>query len=448
MATGGGAVRTAADFFGSTDAEDKFKTVAFRALHDQKMEEELSQTKEESAILKCEKAVLEKQVADLKSSLEVNIEDRERVLTFKSKRIEELHGRVKDLEAINASLLETINGGKILVPPPGVGEEVTSEQVRAARMSLLNAGKPLFHALDTCKELEYKRLYDEKRVQSESLQSEMIRDAALVKEARVFQTQKHEFEARLATLESMLAAEIADKDDVTHRMERKLLFENERLRKEKEVELLACQQSMEKQMRKQLDVTTQRTVEENERVQIELRFQSSQLERLVKRMDQMTADNRRLQQEKELFEDMNASLSKKLKFYEQLFTKMQHREEQQQQQQQSNYDTMDEPQSPRRCNSVPHKPPLPSLTLPPTSPRTKPSSTSPRSYFGDDSNLYSRQKLEQEESIEPQTLDHATDMLERHLIGRDFTRKQLVAAVQYHHEVVQQQKVSSLELGI
>lgn len=388
MATpaGGAAVWTAADFFGANDpdgAADKFKTVAFRALHDQKIEVELVQTKQENDRLRNETAALEKQVAELRSSLEVNIEDRERVLAFKSKRIEELHGRVRDLEAINAALLETINGGRAPALPPGVGEEVTGEQTRAARMSLLNAGKPLFHALGTCKEQEFKRLYDEKRAQSDSLVAQMARDAALVEEARVFQTQKRDFESRMAQLESMLASEIAD-EEVMHRMERKLLFENEWMRKEKEAELLACQQSMEKHMLKQLDVTTQRTVEENERVQIELRFQSSQLEKLIKRMDQLAAENRQLQQEKGLFEDMNETLSKKLKFYEQLFTKMQQREEHQQSSNSNQTGMTGESLSPRACRGVPHKPPLPSLTLPTPSPKTVGDSGSPKSYFDGD----------------------------------------------------------------
>lgn len=443
MAAGGAAVRTAADFFGASDpdgAADKFKTVAFRALHDQKIEEELTQTKQENAQLRNASAALEKQVAELRSSLEVNIEDRERVLAFKSKRIEELHGRVRDLEAINASLIETINGGRPSALPPGVGEEATGEQTRAARMSLLNAGKPLYHALDTCKELEFRRLYDDKRAQSESLLAQMARDAELVEEARVFQTQKRDYESRTQQLESMLAAEIAAKEDMMHRMERKLLVENERMRKEKEAELLASQQSMEKHMRKQLDATTQRTVEENERVQIELRFQSTHLEKLLKRMDQLASENRQLHQEKGLFEDMNASLSKKLKFYEQLFAKMQQREEQQQRSNSNQIGATDEQLSPRACRGVTHKPPLPSLTLPTPSPRTLGNSGSPKSCFGGDSVVYGERRGGQEEQG-PASLDQVTDMLEKHLLGREFTRKQLAATLEYHHELFQQHKV-------
>lgn len=439
---------SATDFFGKTDVGgvEKFKTVAFRALHEQKLEEELQQTKLENERLKDANARVTRDLQELQASFEANIDDRERVLAFKSKRIEELHSKLREYEAINASLLQTINGSgtadggdagstsRTATSTPSAEPET---ETRARMMTLINAGRPLFHALDTCKEQEYKQLYEEAQRQCAQLIQTALENEAVVRETRLAQFNKQESDAQIKELQTQLAAMALEKDELGHHLERKLILENDRLRREKEAELQAFHDAMRTQMRMQLDVTTQRTVEENERVQLELRYQSSQLEKMIKQIDELRAENKRSKHEMHVFEEMNTGLSKKLKFYEQLFAKMQQKDEQRAKNE--NNQTPRTPKSPLRAPSssrrTPRKPPLPTLSSIHHSKPTSPESPSlygigsPRaSCFSPDldslqSVRFPEFDLDLDEIQSPYPLNSITDVLEKHLQSREFTKK-------------------------
>lgn len=417
-------LKSALDFFGAEDPDsvETFKTVAFRALHEQRLDEELRAAKSESERLQTENAALAKQLRELQLSFDANVGDRERVLAFKAKRIEELNLKLKESEAINASLLQTLNGGG----GEGVG-------ARASMVALLQSGKPLFHALETCKEHEFRRLYDEKRAQCEQLAQQLDSDAALVREMRVFQGEKLRLEAQIEQLETRVAAVAAQKEEEVHFLERKLVFEHDRLRREKDADVLACQEEMAKHLRKQLDGTTQRTIEENERVQLELRYQSSQLEVLMKQLDRLADDKKRAQQEKRILEDMNASLSKRVRFYEQLFAKMQAK------------DQLKSPrlvlQQPSEGTHSPRKPPLPSLDTPQELPLSNQAAFSPSSppqsprlhhRRADPSSWRDDEWVRDLCADGGDQLNAAAGALETHLQQRAFARKQIDAMLRYH----------------
>ncbi|TMW68070.1 hypothetical protein Poli38472_007742 [Pythium oligandrum] len=435
MATdGGGTVRTASDFFGANDPDgiEKFKTVALRALHDQKMEEELKVTKADRERLYQENQELTKQIRQIKASMETNIEDRERVLAFKSKRIEELLIKVQEYEAVNGSLLLTINGGSHELSDAGRNTRTS--------LTLLERGLPLFHPVETCKEQEFKRLWEEKKQQCEDLQREIAENQALVEEMRRFQQERSDWIARIELLETTVASVTAERDEKVGVLERKIVMEHDRLLREKEAELLAREETMTQQMRTQLDVTTQRTIEENTRVQLELRYQSAQVEKMVAHMDKLTLESRQVVQEKQLVEEMNQVLSKKVKFYESLFAKMQQKDQLRSKQQHqtpmppslgsSRSDSREENEPRRR------KAPLPSLALssgamarsafslcsPPASPG--------RGGLEDDGDDEALGPLELD-SI-GQQLNTAASALESHLNKREFVRKQVQALVSYH----------------
>lgn len=459
-AQGGGSLLSATDFFGKTDVGgvEKFKTVAFRALHEQKLEEELLQTKQENERLKDSHARVTRDLKELQESFEANIDDRERVLAFKSKRIEELHNKLREYEAINGSLLQTINGNGVSLPTSGADGESsaprnnntggnaveagsTETETRARMMTLINAGRPLFHALDTCKEQEYRQLYDESQRQCARLVQTAVENDAIVRESREAKFNKMDSDAQIKELRAQLAAMALEKDELGHNLERKLILENDRLRREKEAELQAFHDAMRTQMRMQLDVTTQRTVEENERVQLELRYQSSQLEKLMKQVDDLRAENKRANQEMHVFEEMNAGLSKKLKFYEQLFAKMQRKDEQRLKQADNQMPiTPTSPVGAPSTRRTPRKPPLPSLTpvhVKPTSPGTSAyGAGSPQpSYFSDtDTFKYPNVELQSVDPGSPYQLNAITDVLEKHLQSREFTKKQVVAVLRYHQD--------------
>jgi hypothetical protein len=476
-APGGGSLLRATDFFGKTDVAgvDKFKTVAFRALHEQKLEEELQQTKQENDRLKDANTRVTRDLQELQASFDANIDDRERVLAFKSKRIEELHAKLREYEAINSSLLQTINGGGAADGEAGIlrsnsnatitssaAEQAgTQTETRARMMTLINAGRPLFHALDTCKEQDYKQLYEQSQRQCAQLIQTANENDFLVRETRLAQFNKLDSDAQIKDLQAQLAAMALEKDELGHHLERKLILENDRLRREKEAELAAFHDAMRTQMRMQLDVTTQRTVEENERVQLELRYQSSQLEKMIKQIDELRAENRRAKQEMHVFEEMNAGLSKKLKFYEQLFAKMQQKDEKFSKLAESNQTprTPKSPLGPPSSRRTPRKPPLPSLSSahPSTAAAESPSlygmgSPHASCFSPDTDTLQSVRFLD----VAPDTpdsqgsyqLNAITDVLEKHLQRREFTRKQVAAVLRYHQDQYRRREsVSRLDVA-
>ncbi|KAL3664888.1 hypothetical protein V7S43_010066 [Phytophthora oleae] len=452
---GSGSLLSATDFFGKTDVGgiEKFKTVAFRALHEQKLEEELHQTKEENEQLKQANAQMTRDLEELQASFDANIDDRERVLAFKSKRIEELHNKLREYEAINASLLQTINGGSAEADTTiarsnsstalstAAESAGTQTETRTRMMTLINAGKPLFHALDTCKEQEYKQLYEDSQRKCAELVQTALENEAVVRETRQAQFNKQDSDAQIKQLQAQLAAMALEKDELGHHLERKLILENDRLRREKEAELQAFHDAMRTQMRMQLDVTTQRTVEENERVQLELRYQSSQLEKMMKQIDELRAENRRTKQETHVFEEMNAGLSKKLKFYEQLFAKMQQKDEQRPKQVDNQQPrTPKSPPGPPSTRRTPRKPPLPALsTITPESPSFYGLGSPHASYFSPDADSlqsvrYPEFDLDTVDAPSPYQLSAVTDVLEKHLQSREFTKKQVVAVLRYHQD--------------
>ncbi|EEY59813.1 uncharacterized protein PITG_12944 [Phytophthora infestans T30-4] len=427
---GSGSLLSATDFFGKTDVGglDKFKTIAFRALHEQKLEEELQQTKQENERLKDAHTRVTRDLEDLQVSFAANIEDRERVLAFKSKRIDELHNKLREYETINASLLQTINGGPVGTEP----------ETRARMMTLINAGKPLFHALDTCKEQEYKQLYEDSQRHCEQLTQTALENEAAMRETRLVKFNKQDSDIQIEQLQAQLATMALEKDQLEHHLERKLILENDRLRREKEAELQAFHDAMRTQMRMQLDVTTQRTVEENERVQLELRYQSSQLEKMMKQSDELRAENKRTKHE-----------------MHQLFAKMQQKDERSRQVD-GQPRTAKTPVDPPTSRRIPRKPPLPALS---TVNCAKPTSSeassmdimgSPRgSYFSPDVDRIQTGKYPEFESDpnDPQTpyqLNAVTDVLEKHLQSREFTKKQMVAVLRYHHDQYQRRESVSI----
>ncbi|KAG3110974.1 hypothetical protein PI124_g1245 [Phytophthora idaei] len=456
---GNGSLLSATDFFGKTDVGgvEKFKTIAFRALHEQKLEEELQQTKQENERLKDAHARVTRDLKELQASFAANIDDRERVLAFKSKRIDELHNKLREYETINASLLQTINGNGGAEGDTGTSQSsttattsstvepvVTETETRARMMTLINAGKSLFHALDTCREQEFKQLYEESQRQCAQLTRTALENEAAMRETRLAKFNKQDSDMQIEQLQAQLAAMALEKDELEHHLERKLILENDRLHREKEAELQAFHDAMRTQMRMQLDVTTQRTVEENERVQLELRYQSSQLEKMMKQSDELRAENKRTKQEMHVFEEMNAGLSKKLKFYEQLFAKMQQKDEQRSKQ--GDIQQPRTPLGPPSSRRTPRKPPLPTLSTvnqsKPTSPELPSlySMGSPHgSYFPpevDSLQTCTYPEFEPDPS-DPQTpyqLNAITDVLEKHLQSREFTKKQVVAVLRYHHD--------------
>lgn len=393
-------LKSALDFFGKDDPEgvEKFKTVAFRALHEQRVDEELRAAKAETARLQSENAALASELRVLQASFDANVGDRERVLAFKSKRIEELNRKLRSAEATAASLRQTLTGSE--TTPESAAEGV----------------QPLFHALATCRESEFRRLCDEQRVQCEQLTQQLRADAALASEQQAFYAEKAALEAELAHLRDQLTMTSTQHEAAVHFLERKLVFEHDRLQRANDADVAACRDAMETRMRAQLDATTQRTVAENARVQLELRFQNRQLEQLLHELDRVTADKTRAQQETRVVEAMSAQLSKRLRFYEQLFAKMQERDAQRLQ------SDREGPVSPSPVRGSGRERSLPRLSS------SFELDALPQAHEPALGSLDS----EGDERDGGEQLNAAADALETHLQHRELARKHVDAMLRYH----------------
>ncbi|KAL7686364.1 putative cilia-and flagella-associated protein [Plasmopara halstedii] len=449
---------SAVDLFGKTDAGgvEKFKAIAFRALHEQKLDEELKQTKQENEVLKDANARLARDLKELQISFDANIDDRERVLAFKSKRIEELHSKLHECEIINALFMQAINGkssesdlstsnvqsNSTTFNHSIVGSVALDTDTRTKMMALITAGKPVFHACDTCKEQEYKQLYEESQRKLDQLVQTSLEHETVFHENRLAEFHKRDSDIQIEQLQAQIVAMTLEKNELGHHFERKLLLEQDKVRQEKESEIEALHEMMRAQMLVQLDVTTQRTVEENERVQLELRYQSLHLEKMMKRIDTLEDENKHMKQERHLVEEINTGLSKKVKVYEHLLSKTQQSDNQWSMQVDSQEQLTEKPPiGPLSSRRIPRKPPIPALSLRNSKLKSPdvPSSCSLESpngsYFLPEINSYQTTKSSLiTEFQSPCQLNDITDILDKHLQTREFTKKQVVAALRYHHD--------------
>lgn len=107
--------KKASDFFGSdTNAMEKFKTISQHIFNDQRLEDELMTVKDELEHLKRANADMNKELSETKELMQSQIQDRERVLAYRAKRLEDVMEKYEKSQEMNRSLLEILQvGGKI-----------------------------------------------------------------------------------------------------------------------------------------------------------------------------------------------------------------------------------------------------------------------------------------------------------------------------------------------
>ncbi|KDO26388.1 hypothetical protein SPRG_08191 [Saprolegnia parasitica CBS 223.65] len=265
------------------DGIESFRIAAQRALKDQKVQYELEQQVVELGRLQVENKQLHGRIKELQTALEAGIEDRERVILFKMKRIDELQEKL--------AILET------------EVQQQTNGAIRAMqeKLDVMTQDRDLYFA----KYKEADELLDEMRsfkAVKDGMQSDIDR---LGRERNDLQQQ--------------LLSQMTE-------LEKKNITDIQRMRKQQEDEVLRTRNDMHKMMTESLDGTTRRAVEENERLTLELRYQSSKIEKLVKQTDALLREKQEQRNNTDILSEMTETLSRKVKFYEKLFQKMHYKE--------------------------------------------------------------------------------------------------------------------------
>ncbi|RHY50358.1 hypothetical protein DYB30_011145 [Aphanomyces astaci] len=235
------------------DGIESFRVAAERALRDQRVQFDLKQREEDLVRLQAENVEMKAKMKEMKASMEANIEDRERVIMYKVKRIDELQDKLA-----RYNLVSTI---ELRLPPCSREEDETGRMDRAVhtvteQLGIVTAERDL-------------------------LRSKCVVSDATLKDMEAFQAVKGSLEAELARLQAentqiqaACAARLREVE-VSH------VMHLQRMKREKDDDVARTRRDMEKAMLDSLDGTTRRAVLENEKLTLELSYQSSKLEKMI-----------------------------------------------------------------------------------------------------------------------------------------------------------------------
>ncbi|RHY25540.1 hypothetical protein DYB32_008248 [Aphanomyces invadans] len=187
------------------DSIESFRLAAERALRDQRVQFDMKQREEDLVRLQAENADMKAKMKELKASMDANIEDRERVILYKVKRIDELQEKLTRLEAEEAGRMD-----------------------RAVR-----------HVTEQLATITAER---------DVLRTKCVASDAMLKDMEAFQAVKSNLEAELARLqaentriETSCAARLRELE-VNH------LMHLQRLKREKDDDVMRTRREMEKAM--------------------------------------------------------------------------------------------------------------------------------------------------------------------------------------------------------
>ncbi|ETW03989.1 hypothetical protein, variant 2 [Aphanomyces invadans] len=250
------------------DSIESFRLAAERALRDQRVQFDMKQREEDLVRLQAENADMKAKMKELKASMDANIEDRERVILYKVKRIDELQEKLTRLEAEEAGRMD-----------------------RAVR-----------HVTEQLATITAER---------DVLRTKCVASDAMLKDMEAFQAVKSNLEAELARLqaentriETSCAARLRELE-VNH------LMHLQRLKREKDDDVMRTRREMEKAMLDGLDGTTRRAVLENEKLTLELSYQSSKLEKMITQNEALKRSKVESRNNTDILTEMTETLSKK-----------------------------------------------------------------------------------------------------------------------------------------
>uniref|UniRef100_K3X9E2 Cilia- and flagella-associated protein 157 n=1 Tax=Globisporangium ultimum (strain ATCC 200006 / CBS 805.95 / DAOM BR144) TaxID=431595 RepID=K3X9E2_GLOUD len=148
-----------------------------------------------------------------------------------------------------------------------------------------------------------------------------------LKQLHVFAQQKQQIEAQTEGLEAQLAATIKQFGEEKLELERKSIFEKDRVKKEMLLRMKETKEELLLRTDDQLNTTTKRTMMENDHYMEELSFQSKETEKLLTRFQAMEEEVKRLRVKTKMLEENEAVMAKKNYYYQKILQKLQKKEE-------------------------------------------------------------------------------------------------------------------------
>jgi hypothetical protein len=201
-------------------------------------------------------------------------------------------------------------------------ESATKDEFSAIQGTQLRRLQVELEALRGDSAAELAALRGASEIEVETVRVERDSLAFELEQLRQFATLKQELDATLAERNEELADLRAQLAERTREVETRVLEAREHVQQDVARKVLQNQRDMEGEMQKRLDQTTVRTIDENNKVVAELRFQSHSSKRLLAENKRLAGDKSQLQHELENNEAMLKELSRRVRYYERLFAKL------------------------------------------------------------------------------------------------------------------------------
>lgn len=160
---------------------------------------------------------------------------------------------------------------------------------------------------------------------AQSLSDELEATRRTLAGLQSFMEMRDRLEADLRALETRLQEQAKAFAEELAELKRRHLMEKSRLRHEMMSKIREAKSSLLAMTEDQLHTTTKRTILENQQMATELHYQSKETERLLRRNDQLVAENKALKQQLELQEQAKAMLTQRTHFFQKLVKKLSER---------------------------------------------------------------------------------------------------------------------------
>lgn len=147
-------------------------------------------------------------------------------------------------------------------------------------------------------------------------------------QVHAFVQHKDEIEQHVEELETEIARQKATFAEEALELERKSIFEKDRVKKEMLVHMKETKEELLQRTEGQLSTTTKRTMMENDHFMAELSFQSKETEKVIQRFQQLEQEAKALRVKNQLLEANEVAMAKKNFYYQKILQKLQQQGEQ------------------------------------------------------------------------------------------------------------------------
>jgi len=177
-------------------------------------------------------------------------------------------------------------------------------------------------------EISVEKLTEQFAAKQHKLEARIAEQDAKLETLLEFERMKETLDADLARARDDNAALERAHADRVRDLERRIMEENERLYQECKAKVKEKQQEMQAKMQNRLDTTTKRTIEENQQMNTELRYQARQTSALLDENDRLKRQAAAHAKDIGMLKGMLKETARRIRFYERLFRKMQGAEKQ------------------------------------------------------------------------------------------------------------------------